>query len=103
MRRYTTPTLSLRVRGADLTDCDVWVSIEQGQLSIDRRCECTLDGDDTAIELELTQEQTGALRKGSARVQVNWIDEQGHRNATTIKEVDVLSNLLDRVVDYGDD
>lgn len=104
MRRYTTPTLELVVRGADLTSFDVWASITQGPLRIDATdLDVTCDGTDTTILVPLTQEQTGSLRKGSARVQVNWIDEQGHRDATTIREVDVAGNLLERVIAYGSD
>lgn len=103
MRRYTTPTVELAVRGADLTGCECWVSITQGASRIETQAEPELDGEDTTLTVQLTQEQTGMLRQGSARVQVNWIDEGGHRNATTIREVEVDGNLLDRVVEYGED
>ena len=102
MRRYTTPTLPLTVRGADLTACDVWVTITQGAYRLERKVECSYDGTDTTIELTLTQEETGALKRGKSKVQVNWIDAQGRRDATRIREVDVAENLQDRVVGYGD-
>lgn len=102
MRRYTTPTLPLTVRGADLTGCDVWVTITQGAHRIERKVACSYDGTDTAIELALSQEETGALKRGKSKVQVNWVDRDGHRDATRIREVDVAENLQDRVVGYGD-
>lgn len=102
MRRYTTPTIELTVHGADLTGCECWVSIIQGKAKIEIQATPTLDGEDTTLTVQLTQEQTGMLSRGSARVQVNWIDEGGHRNATTIREVEVSGNLLERVIEYGD-
>ena len=70
-----------------------------------RDVEVTYDGTGnvTTILASLTQEQTGSLRPGKAKVQVNWVGIGSFRDATTIREVDVLSNLLDRVVEYGSD
>ena len=104
MIQYTTPALPLKVRGVDLTPYEVYVTIEQSRREIELRdVEVTYDAveDATTILVSLTQEQTGSLRKGKAKVQVNWIGAGDHRDATTQKEVCVLDNLMKRVVPYG--
>lgn len=105
MIQFTTPTLHLVVRGVDLTPHEVYVTIEQAGRELDIR-DGTVTYDEggdgaTHIRVALTQTQTGAMRKGKAKVQVNWVDQTGKRNATIIREVDVLTNLLRRVVEYG--
>lgn len=103
MRRFTTPTLSLKVKSADLTGCRVFVTLTQGLTRIREEAEPSYDGRDTSLTVPLSQQQTGRLRAGAkCSVQVNWIDRSGYRNATTIKEVPVDENLLDVVVTYAD-
>lgn len=103
MRRYTTPTLSLRVKSANLTGCRVFVTLVQGAFKIEEQATPSLDGSDTALMVPLSQSQTGHLKAGrKCRIQVNWIDRSGNRNATNIKEVPVDENLLDMVVSYAD-
>ena len=99
MRRYTTPTLELVVEGVDLTAMSVWVTIEQHRrkVTIDQP-DTDCDGEDTTILVPLSQEQTSAMKVGSARVQVNWTDGHGYRNATEIATVDVEENLLQEVL-----
>ncbi len=105
MIQYTTTTLHLMVRGVDLTPYEVHVTIEQGNKEYDLTDGVVTydEGDDgaTHIRVALSQAQTGSLRKGKCKVQVNWIDQSGNRNATVIKETEVLANLLDRVVEHG--
>lgn len=99
MIQYTTPTLHLIVEGADLTEHEVYVTISQGGREVTiTDGEVTLDGEDTHIRVPLTQLQTGAMRHGKAKVQVNWTDQSGHRDATTIADVEVTDNLMKRVV-----
>ena len=59
-----------------------------------------LDGEDTVITFSLTQEQSATFREGRARVEVNWVDADGFRNATTIEELAVTPNLLNRVIEH---
>ena len=105
MIQYTTPTLHLVVAGVDLTPHEVYVTIEQAghELTVSDGSVTYDEGGDgsTHIRVALTQEQTGAMRKGKAKVQVNWVDQVGKRNATIVKETEVLTNLLDRVVEHG--
>lgn len=103
MRRYTTPTLSLRVKQCDLVGCRVLVTISQGPTKIEAEAEPVLSGEDTLLEVPLTQGETARLKADrDCRIQVNWIDGSGNRDATAIKTVPVDENLLEKVVGYGD-
>jgi len=103
MRRYTTPTLSLRVKQCDLVGCRVLVTISQGPTKIEAEAEPVLSGEDTLLAVPLTQGETGRLKAGrDCRIQVNWIDRSGNRNATAIKAISIDENLLNKVVGYGD-
>lgn len=100
MRRYTTPELPLIVQGVDITDCDVYVTIAQKThvLTVDDAA-MELDGDgNTVITVDLSQFDTAEFREGSAKVQVNYIDGQGRRNATEEAVITIGGNLLDKVL-----
>lgn len=100
MRRYTTPVLPLIVQGVDITDCDVYVTIAQKThvLTVDDAA-MELDGDgNTIITVDLSQFDTAEFREGSAKVQVNYIDGQGRRNATEEAVITIGGNLLDKVL-----
>lgn len=101
--RWTSPLTELRVVGVDLTTCRVWVSYQQGPRELDvEPVSVALDGEDTVLTVDLTQEQTAAFREGAVKVQVNWVTQEGRRDATVIKSVSVLPNLLEEVKGYGD-
>lgn len=109
MIKYTTPVLGLLVENRDLTGNDIYVSLEQG------KTEATFSGSrlqvgtvtedertDTTISILLTQEESAAFDfNKSVDVQVNWINAQGIREATNIKNIPVMRNLLDKVIEYG--
>lgn len=99
--RFTTPPISLLVKGVDITAADVYVTIKQYDREVnltDTALTMTTSGDDTQITFSLTQAQAGALDiKAYASVQVNWIDA-GVRYATEIANVKVLENLYDEVI-----
>lgn len=100
MRRYTTPELPLIVQGVDITDYDVYVTIAQKThiLTVDDAA-MELDGDgNTIITVDLSQFDTAEFREGSAKVQVNWLDGQGRRNATEEAVITIGGNLLDKVL-----
>lgn len=99
-RRYTTPVPPLIVSGMDLTTYDVYVTISQGSHSLtieDAEMELDADGN-TIITFDMSQITTAEFREGPAKVQVNFIDDQGRRNATNEAAVTIGGNLLDRVL-----
>lgn len=111
MRRYTTPTIPLKVKGIDISGASgVFVTIRQRSRTIEvEATDVTFDGTDTNLNVELTQRQTASLQsgqtedaEGDALIQVNWtylVGGEVKRDATKAKRVPVLVNLMERVID----
>ena len=116
--RYTTPTVTIRCAGVDLTNRRVWVTLAQGAgraSAIDESAVLTLDsaedagrltvsrdGEDTTIVLTLSQEETARLAASRyATAQVNAMDAQGRREASSPMCFEVADNLLREVRTYG--
>lgn len=116
MIRYTTPAIPLLVEGKDLTQGqEIYVSMEQGPKDFPTAALEKRDSDltistethgqitDTSITFTLTQEESAMFNLNqSVEIQVNWINASGVREATEIKRIPVMRNLLDRVIAYGD-
>lgn len=99
MRRYTTPSIMLTVKGVDLTTYDVYVTITQGSSSVTvENPDAQRVGCNTVLTIGLTQEQSAQFSAGMASVQVNWVDIAGNRDATVIKHVPIGTNLLEGVI-----
>lgn len=96
MIRYTTPTHQHKVKGIDLTGCEVWVSYEQGFVNVDARGSAEFDGEDSTVTVTMSQKQTGRFKEGIVSVQINWLYPNGKRDATGKKELQMLDNLLER-------
>lgn len=102
MRIYTTPTISLKVKGVDITSATyayatfynagkVILTKEKGSMSM------SVDGEDTIISINLTQDETRYFRPySSASVQVNWMIGT-KRAATEIVDFVVRDNLLKEI------
>ena len=103
---WTTPTITEAVEGVDLTDMDLYITVEQIAPSGSIRARLTADatgqydGTDTYVTATFTQAQTGQLHKGSATVMVNAVGD-GERYATDPIEVDVALNAIPEEVTYG--
>lgn len=105
MIQYTTPTLRLTVRGADLTGTEVHATIKQsGRDPIEGEItSVTYDGEEdaTVVLADFTQLQTGRIRKGEATVQINFVTAEGRRLATAEKRLEVGENHIKEVLEYG--
>ena len=105
MIQWTTPTLRLTVRGADLTGTDVHATIKQGGRDPIEGdvTSVTYDGeaDATVVLADFTQVQTGRIRKGDATVQLNFVTAEGKRLATSEKRIEVGDNHIKEVLAYG--
>lgn len=109
MINYTNSVLALRVKNRDLTQMDNYVSLKQGtevetftgdRLIVETETEEGVTN--TIIRVLLTQEESAAFDfDKDVEVQVNWISAQGIRDATNIKYIPVMRNLLDKVIEYG--
>lgn len=103
MRQYTDAEFSLTAKGIDLTAADaVYVTVSDKTRAIsvtDQNPTLTLVGSDTAVEFELSQEQTGKFVENTkADVEINyWIS--GKRKATKIGQICVDENLLKEVIE----
>lgn len=105
MIQWTTPTLRLTVRGADLTGTDVHATIKQGGRDpIEGEVTSVTydsEADATVVLADFTQLQTGKVRKGDATVQLNFVTAEGRRLATAEKRVEVGDNHIKEVLSYG--
>ena len=105
MIQWTTPTLRLTVRGADLTGTDVHATIKQGSRDpIEGEVTSVTydsEADATVVLADFTQLQTGGIRKGDATVQLNFVTAEGKRLATAEKRVEVGDNHIKEVLAYG--
>lgn len=103
MRRGTTPIVSLVVYGHDLTDCAIYATIRQGSNTITKTGDAlTVEyaGNDTAVTFALTQTDTLSLKRGTANVQIRWIDSDGIALATDIADINIDGILLDGEITY---
>lgn len=101
MIRYTTPTHTHIVDDVDLTGCDVYVSYKQGSREAHFPAdEVVLEDGNSKITVDLSQKQTGGFKAGKVSVQINWIYPDGRRDAVASKTIEVLDNLLAKVVYY---
>lgn len=103
---WTTPTITEAVEGVDLTDMDLYITVEQIAPSGSLRARLTVDatgeydGTDTYVTATLTQAQTGQLHKGWATVMVNAVGD-GERYATSRIAIEVDLNAIPEEVTYG--
>lgn len=102
MRQYTTPTLTLVVKGQNITDADhVWVTFAdktRSKVLTSDNLEMTLMEDGTQISVELSQEQTSLFTANSkVDIQANWMTGD-KRAATNIKTISVTENLLKEIL-----
>lgn len=99
MRRYTTPTLHVKIQDVDISDMSIYVTISQYEntVTLDNPT-ATYIGGNTELELDLSQVDTSGFIAGKAKIQINWKDAEGKRNATTIKTIHIDDNLLKEVI-----
>lgn len=97
--RGTTPTLRLTVpETVDLTEASmVYATIKQGKTAI------TKSGNDLEVEAHrvsvyLSQEESLDFCEADAEVQLNWLYEDGRRNATIIKKIPFGKQLVGKVL-----
>lgn len=99
MRRFTTPTISLSVAGADLSGAQAWVTFAQGEQVLTLRLDTIegwhADAEGATVTLTLTQEQTAMFAADrDVEVQANVVDANGYRFATDIVTRRFGPNLL---------
>lgn len=108
MTRGTTPTITLTIKGYDLSSNTNYVTISQTSGT-----ELTLVGesvvasydsetDKSTLQIYLSQEQTLAFsRKQNADIQLRTIDSEGTALASKIYHLNVNAILLEGVIEYA--
>lgn len=106
MIRGTTPTFTLFVVGRDLTGATVFVTIKNDMRKLvlsGERLSVTGGEEESIVAFGLTQEETLALKEGTAQIQVRFIDSAGVAYATDIRRVTVGKVLQEGVIEYAGD
>ena len=100
--RGTTPTFTLTFDG-DLTEmAHTYVTFKQGMYSVtkaDEDLHVTTDGEQTLIDVSLTQAETLKFSAGSVEVQANFTTSTGGRMASEIAKCIMTKQLLAEVVE----
>lgn len=96
--QYTDPTQQIRIKNLDLTAAErVFVTYECGTMTHTfDDVTLALDGKDTVITVQLSQEFTAQLT-ADYFMQINWI-QSGKRLATKQKRCSADGNLLGEVI-----
>ena len=97
MRRYTTPRILIKIEGADLTGCDVYVTFRQGRREHTvKNPPMQIEGSDTYLEVRLTQLQSARFKHDKpVEVEANVVDSNSYRAATNIVETSLDRQLLE--------
>ena len=106
MIRGTTPTFTLIINGYDLTEMTVHVTLTQGDTAITltgNRLATAFDDESSTIVFRLTQEETLSLKKGTALIQVRFVDAAGEAYATEDQRLSVDPVLEEGVIEYAGD
>lgn len=101
MYRYTTPTLTLNIKGIDFTNVSVFrVAIEQNCVEMLKEIPVSsdaVDAEQKTVTVELTQEETASMSVGMVNIQVRLVLTNGRVVASNIANVP-LRAVLDEVV-----
>lgn len=109
MYRGTTPTLPIRIAGADLTEAKLFLTIQDGkneqkQITLETPVDFTVTYDAesgaTVGDVTLSQEQTLFLSEGSCTAQVRFIFADGTAGTTLKRSLSVNDVLLKDVIAY---
>lgn len=101
MVQATTPTFVLTLPNTiDLSDAEsVIFSIEQEYVSINKEVD-SASISTNVVTVTLTQEETVNFDyQHEAKIQLNWVYDDGTRAATKVKTINVYENLLKDVIE----
>lgn len=102
MRRGTTPTLTITVTGMDVTDLKtIKVTFKQGNIELTKATnDVTIDAENNAILVPLTQEDTLKFDSGAVNVQIRGLlADDVTAIASGIKSFSMDKILLDGVIE----
>lgn len=104
MIRGTTPHYTLTIKGYDLTQMSVYVTIRRCDYPVvtltNDRLTISYDDDTTSIEFSLSQDETLLFEPGNCKIQVRFINSDGDAQATEIGDICVGPILQDGKISY---
>lgn len=104
MRRGTTPTITITVTGEDFAGATMYVTLEQGNYELTKTgadVVVTPTQTGSTVVIFLSQEETLGFIKGTAKIQIRWINSSGVAQASPIKNIEVDPILLEGVIEYA--
>lgn len=106
MYQGTTPALTFDIIGFDASGMTPFVSFKRGNDVLTKTGgDVTVVYDSTnqksVVVCQLSQEETLAMRQGSAVVQMRFIDENNQAYATTEADVEINRVIYKEIIRYG--
>ena len=98
--RGTTPTFTLTLpETVDLSEAqNVYATFRSVHATV-TKTGADLDVTEHTVDIYMDQEETLKFGVGTVEVQLNWTYPGGQRMASTIEQIKLSSNLLERVVE----
>lgn len=98
MRRGTTPTLRIEVKGIPIEDLkSIYVTLKQGDIEITKDIS-NIEKDADILVVRLRQEETLAFSAGWIQVQLRAVTTDGIATAGPIKNISMNDILLEEVI-----
>ncbi len=94
MRRGTTPTLVINIKGIDMSTIAEWyITVAQDNTQITKSND-DITIEDTLLKMPLSQEETMQFRQGEAFIQIRAVTTEGLRIASHIQKLDDIERIL---------
>ena len=100
MRRGTTPTININVKGCDLALFDtIYVTFKQGTKTLDKTGDdLSVEGNSVAVSLSQEDTLTFDSTKKVVEVQLRAVDENGMAIASNIRQIPIDAILKEGVI-----
>lgn len=98
MKRWTTPTIPLRVDGVDLKSCStIWVTLKQGDVVLEKETSDIIVHEVNLMSVKLTQEETAMFAEGDVYIDARmFINDEAI--ATKKRRINVEDVLREGVI-----
>ena len=98
MRRGTTPTIVINIKGIEMSDIATWyVTLAQDSMQITKTNE-DITIEDTLIKMPLTQQETMKFKSGEVSVQIRAVTTDDVVIASGIQTLDIDRILYNEVI-----
>jgi len=95
MRRGSTPTLVIKIDGADVSDMEhIYLTFEQGNRELTKReTDIVIDEDENTLSCPLSEAETLYFKDGDVKVQIRVVFTDGTKDASDIV-TDTFEHIL---------